>query len=121
MTHPIVHIELSAADRQAAARFYADIFGWQTQDFPEMNYTTFSTGEGSVGGGLNPVQEGNPAGTVVPYIQTDDIDATLAKIEARGGQTVVPKMEIPGVGFIAHFSDPTGNRMALLTPVESQG
>jgi len=116
MSHPIIHIEISAADRQEAVKFYTEIFGWQTQDFPQMNYTTFSFGQEGMGGGFNPVQEGNPPGTVVPYIQTDDIDAVLAKVEAKGGKTLMPKMEIPGVGFIAQFSDPTGNRMALLTP-----
>ena len=47
--HKIVHIEISAHDRAAAKKFYGDVFGWQFQDFDEMNYTTFNPGEG-VGG-----------------------------------------------------------------------
>jgi predicted enzyme related to lactoylglutathione lyase len=84
-----------------------------------MNYTTFDA-EG-VGGGFNPVQENNPAGTVLVYIQTDDIEATLAKVEAHGGKTVMPKYEIPTVGWMAIFRDPTGNNVALLKPVMEEG
>jgi predicted enzyme related to lactoylglutathione lyase len=110
--HPIVHIEISAGERQAAARFYEDVFGWETSDIPEMDYTTFEYEQGR-GGGFNPVSESNLAGTVIIYILADDIEAMLAKIEAQGGQTIQPKMEIPGVGWFALFKDPTGNQMAL--------
>ena len=50
------------------------------------------------------------------YVGTDDIEASLAKAESLGGSTIVPKTEIPGQGWFAVFTDPTGNRMALYTP-----
>ena len=112
--HPIVHIEFSARDRSEAAKFYGAVFGWESQDMPEMNYTTFDTGK-EPGGGFNPLGEQVKAGDVFVYIGTDDIDATLAKIEAQGGKTVMPKSEIPGVGWFAFFNDPTGNMVALYT------
>lgn len=115
--HPFVHIEFSARDRLEAAKFYGAVFGWETQDMPEMNYTTFDTGEGP-GGGFNPVGDQIQAGDVFVYIGTDDIDATLAKIVAQGGKTVVPKSEIPGVGWFAFFNDPTGNMVALFTALQ---
>jgi len=110
--HPIVHIELSADDRTSAAKFYEDVFGWKTTDMPEMNYTLFEYEEGR-GGGFNPVSDENPAGTVIIYIQADDIESTLVKIEAQGGKVVLPKNEIPNTGWFALFKDPTGNLMAL--------
>ena len=94
MSHPIVHVELSAANRQEAGKWYADLFGWSIQDFPEMSYTTFKTTEDGLGGGFNSVQDGYPAGTVTFYIHTDDVNAHLAKIEAKGGKTVMPGMEV---------------------------
>lgn len=112
--HPIVHIEFSAKDREAAAQFYADVFGWKTTQMPEMNYATFESEEGR-GGGFNPVSEQNPAGTVVVYIGTEDIEATLESIEGNGGKTVVPKSEIPEMGWFAMFTDPTGNLVGLYT------
>jgi predicted enzyme related to lactoylglutathione lyase len=100
--HHVVHVEFSAQDREAAG----------------MNYTTFDTGD--VGGGFNPVSENNPAGTVLVYIGTDDIDASLAKAESLGGRTVTPKTEIPGTGWFGFFSDPTGNMIGLFTALESE-
>ncbi|MBT3391091.1 MAG: VOC family protein [Chloroflexi bacterium] len=110
--HPIIHIEFSAADREAAGQFYNSVFDWKIQQMPEMNYATF-TAKGGPGGGFNPVSEENPAGTTLIYISTDDIPATLAQIEKHGGTSIVPETEIPGVGWFAVFKDPTGNTVAL--------
>jgi predicted enzyme related to lactoylglutathione lyase len=115
--HPIVHIEISAKDLEAAGTFYHNLFGWEMRQMPEMNYATFLTGDGSPGGGLNPVDEHYPPGTVIVYVNTDDIKDTLQKVEALGGQIVQPPQEIPGVGLFAFFKDPTGNMLALLEPV----
>ena len=69
--HPIVHIEFSAKDREAAGKFYSDAFGWQIQQIPEMNYATFEA-KGGPGGGFNPVNDQNPAGTILVYIDSKD-------------------------------------------------
>jgi predicted enzyme related to lactoylglutathione lyase len=119
MSHPIVHIELSAENHEEMAKWYGQLFGWSTQGFPEMNYSTFSSGEGGVGGGFNPYSEGAPAGTIVPYVQCEDINGMIAKVESMGGKILLPPMSIPTVGQVAQFTDPSGNRMALLQPEES--
>lgn len=112
--HPIVHVEFSAKDRKESQKFYADVFGWELTSYDDMNYTTFKTGEG-VEGGLNPVQEGFPAGTVTVYIQTSDIPASLAAVESAGGTIVSPEWEVPGVGKFGFFRDPSGNMIGLIT------
>ena len=116
--HPIIHIEFSASDREDAGRFYNDVFGWQIQQMPEMNYATFEA-QGGPGGGFNPVDEQNPAGTILVYIDTKDINADLKKIETLGGTTIVPKTEIPKIGWFAIFADLTGNQVGLYTSIES--
>jgi predicted enzyme related to lactoylglutathione lyase len=112
--HPIVHIEISAKDREVAGKFYSDVFGWKIQQLPEMNYATFEA-EGGPGGGLNPVENNQPAPIMV-YIHTDDIDASMQKIQKSGGKLVRPTDEVPGMGQFAFFSDPTGNILALWRP-----
>ena len=72
-------------------------------------------GGDELGGGLNPVSEQNPAGSVVVYIGTDDIAASLADVESNGGHAVMPKTEIPGFGWFGMFTDPTGNMVGLYT------
>lgn len=119
--HPIVHIELSADDPMAAGKFYAEVFGWEIQHMPEMDYVTFGAEPGP-GGGFNKVDnEMTKTGDILIYIQTSDIETSLNKIESLGGQTLVPKTEIPNIGWFAIFTDPTGNRVGLFTGLEGQG
>lgn len=117
--HHVVHIEFSAQDREVAGKFYSDLFGWQVTQIPEMHYATFETGN-SIGGGLNPTSDTYPAGTVLVYIGTDDIQASLAKAESLGGKIVTPKTEIPETGWFGFFSDPTGNLVGLYTSLEKE-
>lgn len=118
--HPIVHIEISAKDLKKAGEFYSDLFGWTVEQLPEMNYATFDAA-GGPGGGFNPVNDENPAGAVLVYVGTDNIEDSLSKAEKLGGKTIVPKTVIPGMGWFAVFEDPTGNRLGLYTNLAPQG
>jgi len=112
-TYPVNHLEISASDPNAAAEFYSKVFGWKIEVEESMNYVQFAAEEGGIGGAFTEVDENNPAGTLVPYVTTDDIQASLEKIGSNGGSTVVPKTEIPGFGHFAVFTDPTGNKIGL--------
>jgi predicted enzyme related to lactoylglutathione lyase len=83
-----------------------------------MNYATFDPGK-NPGGGFNPVSEQNPAGTILFYVECDDIEAMLAKAESLGAKAIVQKTEIPGTGWFGIFLDPTGNQIGVYTPLES--
>lgn len=111
--HPIVHVDFPAEDRARAATFYGDVFGWQSQDFPEMSYTVFQAANGP-GGGFAQASESRQPGQVHVFIGTDDIKGTLAQVEAHGGAVVMPPGEIPGnMGWLATFRDPEGNVVGL--------
>jgi uncharacterized protein len=122
--HPIVHVEIPAVNPTAASKFYADVFGWEiNSQMPE--YPMFQS-EGGPAGGFTQVSYGTsaapvnaiprPAGQVLIYLQTDDIDGSLAEVESHGGKTVLPRTEIEGVGWWGVFADPTGNQIGLFTP-----
>ena len=118
MSHPIVHIDLAAHDPAVSSKFYADVFGWKIRHDSNFDYYMFSV-EGGAGGGFNKVgEQGTQVGEIVPYIDVDDIDAYLQKVEAAGGKTLLPKTEIPGIGWFAQFVDPGGTRMALYTDIQ---
>ncbi len=113
--HQIVHVEFATTDREASGHFYHELFGWNVQQMPEMNYAMFQA-EGGLGGGLTPVDgQMTKAGDVKVYVGTDDIDATLARVNELGGQTLVGKTEIPGNGWFAFFSDPSGTPVGLFS------
>jgi hypothetical protein len=116
MKHPIVHIEISTKNHKESAKWYNDAFGWESKEYEGMDYSTFSSGEESVGGGFNAISDENPAGTVVFYIHTDDLAASVAKVKEMGGEIMVESYEIPTVGIMATFKDPSGNMVSLLQP-----
>ncbi|MGD8458108.1 MAG: VOC family protein [Anaerolineales bacterium] len=104
----VVHIEFSAQDPKSLGKFYADLFGWKTEYSEEMDYVMFDGGDGP-GGGFPKLTEDFPAGTVIVYISTDDVDASLSIAESLGAKIITPKTEIPMMGWFGLFADPTGN------------
>jgi len=114
----IVHVEIPAVNVEGAGKFYESLFGWKLQHMPEMNYTMWEAGDGT-GGGFHEASAEYPAGQVLVYIDSDDIDADLKMVEKLGGQVIKPKTEIPGMGWFGIFKDPTGNVLALYTSQNS--
>lgn len=116
MSHPIVHIEIPANKTGEAASFYSEVFGWKAEVDEMYGYAQFAA-EGGPGGGFVGIGGDGPMvykpDRLMVYIGTDDIDASLASVEAHGGKTVLPNTEIPHVGWFAIFTDPTGNHVAL--------
>jgi predicted enzyme related to lactoylglutathione lyase len=111
----IVHVEIPAANVEGAGKFYQDLFGWKIQPVLEMNYTMWEAGEGDEYGGFPQVSADNPAGQVLVYIASDDIEVDLKKVEKLGGKVLHRKTEISGMGWFGVFQDPTGNVLALYT------
>ena len=111
-----VHVELPTQDGAAMRKFYGDIFGWEFSHMDSPEYWSFATD--GLGGGLSEVNDQVKPGDVLLYIGSEDIEADLKAIQATGGQVVMPKTEIPTIGWMAMFSDPTGNVLGLYSPME---
>ena len=112
MGNPVVHFEITSRDHEKLTSFYSDVFDWKLTPYEGMPYTSVDTGEHPTGGiGASP--EGSP-GHVTVYVMVDDPEKALKDIEARGGKTVQPVMEVPGGPTIALFADPAGNTVGLI-------
>ena len=123
--HPIVHIELWNSDPEATAKFYSELFGWEIDRSPMPEEAGGEYLQGLTGGDAGvayPQADGQMAnpGDVLVYVQSDDIAATLAKVESLGGTVVVPESEIPGTGWFGIFVDPAGNRLALFKSLSQE-
>ena len=113
MGQPVVHFEIHGDDSGTTAAFYAAVFEWSVNADNPMNYGLVDTnaeGQG-IGGGIC---ASDMAPAVVIYIQVDDPQLYLDKVEAAGGQTILPVTEIPGAVTMAIFEDPSGNRIGLV-------
>lgn len=121
MSRPI-HFEIPADNPDRAAAFYKDVFGWKFDKWEdgEMPYwlvTTGDNGEPGINGGL--LRRAHPGATTVNTIGVASVDESVRKIESRGGKTVVPKMPIPGMGWLAYCADTEGNTFGIMQADES--
>jgi predicted enzyme related to lactoylglutathione lyase len=119
--HTIVHFEIPADDVERAKAFYGGLFGWEfstPRGFPD--YWTFLTGdpETDAGGGLMARQSPDQVG-LITYFGVESIDDTTARVRELGGTVVVPKQEVPGMGWLATYLDPEGNLFAVWQSAES--
>jgi uncharacterized protein len=104
---PVVHWELWSKNPEAVGRFYGEIFDWEVTFVPELNYRLVEThSTGGINGGIATPQEGPWPGNLALYIDVDDLDAYRMRIEAAGGTTLVPRMDVPNLGALALFEDP---------------
>ena len=105
--------ELMTRDAEAAGRFYGPILGWTVGErYPgSVDYRMIDTGNGLAGGLLtldDGMCEGGARPTWLGYIGVDDVDATVSRIEEKGGSVLMPAHDIPDVGRIAMMKDPQG-------------
>jgi hypothetical protein len=104
------YFELATGDVEKSAAFYRAVFGWEIQKWDgPFDYWLVNTGDASTlgaNGGLMQA-DGIFSGTI-NTIETDDLDALIAKVKANGGVIVREKHTIPGVGYQAYFKDNSG-------------
>lgn len=124
---PVVHFEMPYEDRERAAKFYGEAFGWKANMLgPEMgDYVTVSTTEsdpktgfpkeiGRINGGLFKKSDENQQVSIV--IAVEDIEEAMRKVNGSGGQVDGEPNDIPGIGKYVAFRDPEGNKIAMLQP-----
>jgi predicted enzyme related to lactoylglutathione lyase len=116
MSNKIMWFESATTDVSASAKFYGDLFGWPIVTDEEMDYTMTAFEQGETGMGFSPVDEsrGTMRGSVLPYVDVADIDATISRAKDLGAAIYMEKFEIPTVGWVAIFGDPGGNRIAVM-------
>ena len=117
MTDPkpgaIVHVELSSSDLSATRKFYETVFGWKfkKEAMGDQEYWTFEAGTGPGGGLMKPMNNMPPS--TLNYILVESADAAVKKVTSHGGKIIVPKQEIPGIGWFAVFEVPGGIVQAI--------
>jgi uncharacterized protein len=105
----VVHFEISADEPQRALDFYAKVFDWKAQKWEgPQDYWLLMTGEGQgIDGGL--MQRTPEFPGTVNSIDVPSVDDFAEKVTENGGRIVVPKMALPGIGYLAYCTDTEGN------------
>jgi uncharacterized protein len=122
MPRPI-HFEIHADNPSRAVKFYESLLGWQfTKWEGPMEYWLIKTGSAGtpgIDGGLVKRMDAEPAegaavNAYVCTVDTDSVDQTIEKLTALGGRLAVPKMAVPGVGWLAYGKDSEGNILGFM-------
>jgi predicted enzyme related to lactoylglutathione lyase len=117
----VIHFEIHAGDPDRAVKFYETLFGWTFQKWEgPMDYWLVTTGPDSqpgINGGLLRRQGEIDGQAVIAYVCTVDvenIDAAITRAQSLGSQIVVPKMPVPGVGWLVYCKDTEGNILGMM-------
>jgi len=109
--------ELTTPDPAAAAAFYAKLFGWVVKDMGAQmgHYQVANIGETGIAG----IMANPPGAPPMPphwgcYVTVTNLDQTLATCSQLGGKTLMPGMDVPGVGRMAVIQDPQGAVLSVM-------
>src|SRR5919109_573059 len=107
-------VDLGTTELDAARAFYRDLLGWTIEEVksPDPGPYLIARVDGKDVVGLHAHSEGTAHGWD-SYVAVDDLDATLARIGALGGDTGEGPHDIPGSGRTAAVTDPSGARVCL--------
>lgn len=116
--NPVNWFEIPVEDLARAKTFYENVFSFELSIndmgplkmawFPMTEKAPGSTGTLIKADGYTPSHNGS-----LVYFSVDDIEEILNKVNKNGSKTLNPKMSIGEYGFVAHFEDCEGNRVAL--------
>jgi predicted enzyme related to lactoylglutathione lyase len=112
MPNPFAHVELNTDDIKKAKKFYQAVFAWKLSDVPQMAYTMIDVG-GGVGGGMQKKPMAEAPTAWLPYVQVEDVKATIAKAVKLGATATLPFQEIGEMGAIGIFIDPAGAALGV--------
>lgn len=115
------HFELASDNLEETAAFYREVFGWQIYKWEgPVDYWLVTSGDAStpgINGGL--MQTNGAFKGTINTIEVADIDAAIEKVKAHGGEMIMEKDAIPGVGWQAYFKDNSGIIVGLHQADES--
>ena len=106
-----IHVDDVARGRA----FYEGVFGWRFEPWGPPGFYLIHTGDQAnpgILGAMHKRREPVEGKGTIGYecsIAVDDIDKTIAAIEAAGGRIGMAKFTIPTVGTGCYFYDTEGN------------
>jgi predicted enzyme related to lactoylglutathione lyase len=120
----VIHFEIHASNPEALVDFYTGLLGWHFTTQEAIDYWLIETGpaeEPGINGGLVRRPVAGPADSqavnaFICTVQVDALDERLAANHRLGGLVALPRMPVPGVGWLAYVKDPDGNILELLEP-----
>jgi len=111
LTHFAIHID----DMNRAKHFYSEVFEWGFNSYGQDDFLQIKTDnseDAELIGALQSRKYSPVSDKIIGLecsIGVENIDDIIEKVEASGGQVLMPKTEIPHVGWVGKFLDTEGN------------
>jgi predicted enzyme related to lactoylglutathione lyase len=111
----VAHFAINADDLDASRRFYESCFGWRFEPWGPPNFFQIKRADGSLPGPIGALQgrveraAGLTATGFECTIAVEDVDAVTAAAMAAGGEVLMARTTITGVGDLVFVKDPAGN------------
>lgn len=111
--------ELATSDQKKATAFYTGLFGWQANESPMPDGTTYTMLEkdGAPVAALYAMDPGKTPPGMPPnwlvYLAVDNADATAAKVKANGGSVMAEPFDVMDYGRMAVCADTMGATFAI--------
>lgn len=108
--------ELSTSDPEAAAKFYAALFGYTIESVdmgPMGTYRILKSGDRQRAGIMKSMPQGPQQPHWLEYVAVKDVDAATRNAKELGAKTLFGPQDIPNVGRFSVIGDPTGAAIAL--------
>jgi len=108
----IVWHELLTSDMQGAGTFYQQLFGWEIQPLGEAYGLVHHNGRAIAG--IAQKRDAGKSALWLSFMSVDDVDATVSRVKAGGGDILLPATNLPGRGRVAVVADNQGVVFGLI-------
>jgi predicted enzyme related to lactoylglutathione lyase len=112
----VVHFEIPTSDPEKAIAFYTKVFGWKIEKWDgPVNYWLITTGEENepgINGGL--AEKTETMQVTTNTISVPSYEDAVKKVAEAGGKVLMPRMTVPGVGYMTYCKDPEGNVFGIM-------
>lgn len=107
MPAPIVFFDIAGPDLASQKSFYDAVFGIKTDPMGQFQVP-------AVGATIPGLLRTEQTKETMVYFGVEDVNATLEKVVANGGQVHTPRFEVTGVVILGLIIDPAGNRVGVV-------
>ena len=115
----VIHFEIPADEPERAVAFYSQVFDWKIMELGgPVDYWLAEAGpdsEDGINGAI--LKRGSWQGggsSVVNTISVPSVDEFIERITSAGGQVLMPKTAVPGIGYMTYANDTEGNTFGIM-------
>lgn len=111
----VIHFEIPAVDAERAVKFYESAFGWKFDKYGQMDYYLATAGDDKEPGINGAITiKGALTTATTNTIGVASFEDAVKKIVAAGGEVLMPKTAVPGIGYMAYCKDTEGNIFGIM-------